>query len=126
MFGGCRLVRCPHCGAEMPAEPRIVGWLRRRLTGPLRPPAAPPEAANDPGVGRLSDGTSGAVGTVARLEARDGQEARKLMAVGILPGTRIELIQRFPAFVFQVGNSQFAVDRPLAEVIFVRWAGARG
>ncbi len=23
---GCRLIRCPHCGYEVPAEPR---WLRR-------------------------------------------------------------------------------------------------
>jgi len=26
---GCRLVRCPRCGYEMPPEARLTGWLRR-------------------------------------------------------------------------------------------------
>lgn len=25
---GCRLVRCPRCGYEMPPEAKLVGWLR--------------------------------------------------------------------------------------------------
>ena len=29
MFGGCRKVKCPHCGYEMPQEPGLIGWLRR-------------------------------------------------------------------------------------------------
>jgi hypothetical protein len=33
---GCHLVRCPHCGYEMPPEPRVIGWLRR-----WREPAKP-------------------------------------------------------------------------------------
>lgn len=28
---GCRLIRCPHCGCEMPREPRSAAWLRRIL-----------------------------------------------------------------------------------------------
>ncbi len=27
--GGCRKIRCPHCGGEMPREPRSATWLRR-------------------------------------------------------------------------------------------------
>ena len=41
--------------------------------------------------------------------------------MGILPGANIKVIRQFPSYVFQVGYSQFAVDRPLAEVIYVRW-----
>jgi len=26
---GCRLVRCPQCGYEMPPEPKLVAWLRK-------------------------------------------------------------------------------------------------
>ena len=25
---GCRLVRCPHCGYEMPPEAKLIRWLR--------------------------------------------------------------------------------------------------
>jgi len=31
-FGGCRKVKCPHCGYESPAEPRLIKWLKKRLT----------------------------------------------------------------------------------------------
>lgn len=26
-FGGCRLVKCPHCGYEQPQPPRWLKWL---------------------------------------------------------------------------------------------------
>lgn len=43
----------------------------------------------------------------------------KLLAMGILPGRDIQLMRKFPSFVFQVGNSQFTVDREVAQEIFV-------
>jgi hypothetical protein len=42
------------------------------------------------------------------------------MAMGILPGAPISLIQSFPSYVFQVRQTQFAVDREIADAIFVR------
>ncbi len=72
-------------------------------------------------VAPLCDGKPGAEGTVAYLTTRDNREVQKLMAMGVLPGTDIELIRRFPSYVFQVGYSQFTIDRPLAEVIYVHW-----
>jgi hypothetical protein len=29
--GGCRQVRCPYCGYEIPAEPRALAWLKSKL-----------------------------------------------------------------------------------------------
>ncbi len=72
-------------------------------------------------VAPLCDGKPGEQGAVAYLATRDNREVQKMMAMGILPGAKIELIQRFPSYVFQVGHSQFAVDRPLAEIIYVHW-----
>lgn len=31
VFGGCRKLKCPHCQYELPAEPRLVRWLRQKL-----------------------------------------------------------------------------------------------
>ena len=76
-------------------------------------------------VAPLCDAKPGDRGTVAYLATRDNREVQKMMALGILPGVDIRLIQRFPSYVFQVGYSQFAVDRPLAEIIFVHWSGGR-
>ncbi|MBW7990929.1 MAG: transcriptional regulator [Planctomycetes bacterium] len=69
----------------------------------------------------LCDAKSESEGTVAYLATKDNRQVQKLLAMGILPGANIKLIRQFPSYVFQVGYSQFAVDRPLAEVIYVRW-----
>jgi len=29
LFGGCKKVKCPHCGYEMPRETRLVKAIRR-------------------------------------------------------------------------------------------------
>ena len=73
-------------------------------------------------VGPLCDGRPGDHGVVTYLATREDREVQKLMAMGILPGASIRLIQRFPSYVFQLGYSQFAVDRPLAAVIYVHWS----
>ncbi len=70
----------------------------------------------------LCDGRPGGQGAVAYLATRNSREVQKMMAMGILPGSNIQLIQCFPSYVFQVGYSQFAIDRALAEMVFVRWA----
>lgn len=72
-------------------------------------------------VGALCDGRSGQKGVVAYLSTRDNREIQKLMAMGILPGSDIHLIRLFPSYIFAIGQSQFTVDRTLAEKIFVHW-----
>jgi DtxR family transcriptional regulator, Mn-dependent transcriptional regulator len=70
----------------------------------------------------LCDGRPGAEGTVVYLATRNKREVQKMMAMGILPGTPIQLIQRSPSYVFQIAYSQFAVDQRLAAVIIVHWS----
>jgi Fe2+ transport system protein FeoA len=45
--------------------------------------------------------------------------AAKLASMGILPGARLRLVRRSPAFVFRIDYSEFAVDRELAQFIRV-------
>jgi Fe2+ transport system protein FeoA len=42
-----------------------------------------------------------------------------LVAVGVLPGAELTLVQRYPAFIFEVGHTEFAVDEELAGKILV-------
>jgi Fe2+ transport system protein FeoA len=42
------------------------------------------------------------------------------MAMGLLPGTAIQLMQNFPSYVFKLGYTQFAVDKKIADEIFVK------
>lgn len=69
----------------------------------------------------LCDARPESEGTVAYLATKDNRKVQKLLAMGILPGANIKVIRQFPSYVFQVGYSQFAVDQPLAGVIYVRW-----
>jgi len=59
-------------------------------------------------------------GRVAYIYTQDHTKLKKIMAMGVLPGMTVTLIQKFPSYVFQVGQSQFAIDKELAENIFVR------
>ncbi len=96
--------RCPH-GKKIP-EGECCRRAREDTIQEVRP---------------LCDAKPGDEGAVAYLTTRDNREVQKMMAMGILPGVRIQVIRRFPSYVFQVGYSQFTVDRPLAEVIYVHW-----
>ena len=57
---------------------------------------------------------------VTHLEMQDPQRLKKLIAIGVLPGSQITLLQRFPSYVFQIGWSQFSIDRELASSIYVK------
>ncbi len=57
--------------------------------------------------------------TVACLEA-EGSALARLAALGILPGVRLRLVQRYPAFVFRLGFGEVAIDEALAQLARVR------
>ncbi|MDP2719083.1 MAG: metal-dependent transcriptional regulator [Dehalococcoidia bacterium] len=71
-------------------------------------------------VSPLSRLNPGQKGKVAYVHAPQIKQLQKLMAMGILPGAPITLIQDFPSYVFQVGQTQFAVDNEIADAIYVR------
>ncbi|MBT9143630.1 MAG: Iron-dependent repressor IdeR [Dehalococcoidia bacterium] len=71
-------------------------------------------------VSPLSQLSQGQEGKVAYIYAPESGQLQKLMAMGVLPGTPISLIQSFPSYVFQVRQTQFAVDKKIADSIYVR------
>lgn len=58
--------------------------------------------------------------TVSYLQTQNRESLQKLIAMGVLPNTRIVLIQKFPSYVFQIGKSQFAIDKEMAGSVYVR------
>lgn len=68
---------------------------------------------------KLAKLASGSSGIITRLEPTDDGALAKLIAMGILPGTRVVLIQRFPSYVFRAGRTEISVDQQLAEQILV-------
>lgn len=57
---------------------------------------------------------------VAYIATRDHHRLDRLGALGVLPGTRLRLHQRRPAFIIFLGETQLALDREVAGEIFVR------
>jgi DtxR family Mn-dependent transcriptional regulator len=76
--------------------------------------------SGDLGVVPLTELKSGENGEIAYLQTDDSKKMQKLMAMGVLPGNRIELMQTFPSYVFRVGFSEFAIDTAMAREIIVR------
>ena len=68
----------------------------------------------------LSELGKGRRGKIAYIHTKNHSNLPKLLAMGILPGTPVEVIQTFPSYVFQVGQTQVAVDAEIANEIFVR------
>ncbi len=58
-------------------------------------------------------------GRVMRLRMDRLSELHEILAMGVVPGVEIILRQKFPSFIFQIGQSRFAIDRELAEDIEV-------
>ncbi|MHB1133073.1 MAG: metal-dependent transcriptional regulator [Chloroflexota bacterium] len=72
------------------------------------------------GVAILSNMRPNQAGRIAFVRAGETRKLQKLMAMGVLPGKPLRLIQRFPSYVFAIGHSQFAIDEDMARAIHVR------
>ena len=73
----------------------------------------------------LSSLASGAKGNIAYLQTKNKAQMQKLLSIGAIPGVHITLMQKFPSYVFKIGHSQFAVDKEMAQSIFVRLSGPK-
>ena len=94
---------CPH-GAPIPKGRccRKAGWKAERVVHPL------------------SELEVEQMGKIAYIHSQEPEKLQKLMAMGVMPGMTITLITRFPSFVFQLGQTQIAVDKEIAQDIYVR------
>jgi DtxR family Mn-dependent transcriptional regulator len=91
---------------------------------PIPPGTCCQKASGGAGEPRLVSALSGLEpgqgGRIAYLHLEDAHKMQKLTVMGVLPGSPVRLVQRFPSYIFQAGFSQFAVDEELAGGIYVR------
>ncbi|MGI6128767.1 MAG: FeoA family protein [bacterium] len=60
---------------------------------------------------------------VKALDTSSSDHLNKLMALGILPGTKLVLVQRSPSLVLKIGETVLAVDEEVAVLIEVDYDG---
>jgi DtxR family Mn-dependent transcriptional regulator len=94
---------CPH-GRRIPKGPCCKE--RRRTAGSVIHP--------------LSELKRGQKGKVVYIRTEDHNMLKKLMAMGVLPGKTITLIQKRPSYVFSIGKTQVVVDTEIASNIHIR------
>lgn len=108
------------------ADVKVCTMLNHPSTCPHGKPIPPgaccdeARAQGDLGVVPLTEFKSGQDGEIAYILTEDSKKMQKLMAMGVLPGNKITLVQAFPSYIFRVGYSEFAIDTNLAKEIFVR------
>ncbi|GAB4367211.1 MAG: metal-dependent transcriptional regulator [Deltaproteobacteria bacterium] len=73
-----------------------------------------------PLVTRLSDAGLSDLHRIVFITPRSKKRLEKLSALGIVPGSRIRLLQRKPSYVLQIGETTVAVDRDITDEIFVK------
>lgn len=105
---------------------KVCTMLNHPATCPHGKPIPPGECCEearrigDLGVVPLTELKSNEEGDIAYILTKDDKKMQKLMAMGVLPGNRIVLLQTFPSYIFRVGFSEFAIDTDMAREIFVR------
>lgn len=74
----------------------------------------------DPVVTSLAQLRAGEAGTIAYLATHESGDLQKFLAMGVHPGDPIAVVRQTPSIVFRCGHSQFAIDRHMADQVFVR------
>ena len=114
--GGCPLrrqcgkTRCPSCGREEVKTPRWLRWLMRAESRP---------ASTGCGECTLAALTPGSEGTISGLDGADLRTVRKLLAMGLTPGTTVRVVRSWSGVVLRVGYGEIALDRDTAHKVGV-------
>ncbi len=116
MNATCAVLCCQQCGYQMVDESRATAasWLRRLFSGKAAP------AQHEAGTRRLSELSPGQSGEVMAIESRQASRLDRLGALGLVPGSIVTLLQRAPAFILRVGETELTVDESIASEILTR------
>jgi DtxR family Mn-dependent transcriptional regulator len=95
---------CPH-GKAIPRGDCCASF-RREVSPLVRP---------------VDDLPLGGEGSIVFIQ--HSQQLDRLATLGIMPGTRVRLVQRRPSVVLQAGETTIALDREVTAGIYVRPAG---
>lgn len=108
----CRLIRCPGCEYEFPETPAGISRLARLLgrRGAAEAPSGRPS---------LLDVERGERVRILCLGSRSSGRYVPLAGFGLVPGSVIELVQRRPACVVRVDETELALDPDIAREILV-------
>lgn len=94
---------CPH-GKPIPQGPCC-----KKLTREIKPLIRP-----------LNDLALGQEGRVVFISTRVKERMEPLISLGVIPGIVVQLKQRQPSFIIQIGETSIALDETIGREIFVK------
>jgi DtxR family Mn-dependent transcriptional regulator len=101
----------------------LLGHPRESPTGqPIPPGRCCAEAAREITslVVPLAELRAGQEGRIAHVATKHHTRLDRLTALSLFPGSRLRVHQTFPAFVIRCGETDIALDREVAQDIYVR------
>jgi DtxR family Mn-dependent transcriptional regulator len=75
-----------------------------------------------PLVTRLSDAVLSEEVRIVFITPKSRKRLEKLSSLGIVPGSRIRLLQKTPSFVMEIGETTVALDKEITDEIYVKKA----
>jgi Fe2+ transport system protein FeoA len=115
----CHLARCPVCEYEFPETLPAGSWLRK-LFGKKQAAEIPPIPKD--GFLTVRDLKGGDLAEVLCLGGDSAARRNNLAVFGLVPGSEIRVIQRYPSYVIGVGETVLALESDVAGDIVVRRA----
>jgi Fe2+ transport system protein FeoA len=113
----CGLICCPSCGYQVVDESRtLIGRLLRRRFPAAVPRARPDGAARPSAAVRevpLTHVPTGMTVCIRSLREMPPSRRARLSALGVVPGSEVLLVQRRPAPVIRIGQTEVAVSEQI-------------
>lgn len=116
----CSLICCPNCGYQIVDESssstaRVLKKVLRIRNGGSATPRERPEEGGVP----LTHVPVGREVEVRSLRGMVPGRSHRLSAFGLVPGSRVQLLQRKPAPVLRIGETELAVSDEILDEIWV-------
>jgi Fe2+ transport system protein FeoA len=59
-------------------------------------------------------------GVIVEVRSNTSERVDRLLALGVTPGASVTILQTFPGIVFLCDQTELAVEREVADAVFVR------
>jgi len=119
---GCALqmIRCPVCGYHsLATEVEAADETAIEMDLPVRADEVGASRATAAGSRRLDELVDASDAVVTGFNGLSERATRRLMAYGLVPGARFKLLQRRPAYILQVGQTELALESEIAASVHV-------
>lgn len=119
LAGHCHMICCPNCGYQMvdATRSRLAGWVRKLWPQAAKVERQPQGMRRQPLM--LSQAPMRVNLVIESLEGLAPQIQARFSVLGLLPGAEVQLLQRRPAPIVRVGETELAIGLELLDKVQV-------